>query len=312
MKRFITTIKIFSAVAFAGISLTSCLKDAGLGLSGFEGGEWVSIPLAKNAVNGMALEAKDEFQDVNLCQLTYDYVSKAESDISVTLERADAAVTAADPTMVIMPAANLQIPSATVTIPKGGRVSNTFSVKIKTTGLDPAKAYGLAFTIKGVGKAGVGVPSNLRTVVFKFAIKNKYDGVYEVTGSMVDNANSALTGKYPLNWELRTTGPNTVAVFDRDYGTQTHLILNGGGLSQYGSFGLNMTFDNATNAIISVVNSYGQPSSNGRSAALDPSGVNTYDPATKTIKIKYSMLQPSVIAGVRTSFTETWVWKKAR
>ena len=73
----------------------------------------------------------------------------------------------------------------------------------------------------------------------------------------------------------------------------------------YGSFGLIINFD-ASDNVSSLSNYYGQPSGNGRSANVDPSGINKYDPATKTIKIKYWMDQPSVVTPHRTYFNETW------
>lgn len=177
------------------------------------------------------------------------------------------------------------------------------------TVLDPNKRYAFGFRIASVDNNGK-ISADENELVVEVGLKNKWDGVYAVTGTMVDLTSAALTGYYPLTFELRTTGANTLAVYDKSQGTQTHLILNAGGLSQYGSFGLNITIDPATNKIISIVNSYGQPSSNGRSAALDPTGVNAYDPATKTIKIKYFMLQPGTT--VRTTFDETWVYTGAR
>jgi hypothetical protein len=176
------------------------------------------------------------------------------------------------------------------------------------TVLDPNKKYAIGFKISSVEGGKISASEN--TVLVEVGLKNKWDGVYKVTGTMVDLTSATLTGNYPLTWELRTSGSNTLAVYDKSTGTQTHLILSAGAASQYGSFGLNITIDPATNKITSVVNSYGQPASNGRSAGLDPSGVNAYDPATKTFKIKYYLLQPGT--AIRTTFDETWVFSGVR
>lgn len=177
------------------------------------------------------------------------------------------------------------------------------------TVLDPNKKYAFGFMIASVDNNGK-ISASDNELVVEVGLKNRWDGVYTVTGTMVDLTSASLTGYYPLTWELRTTGSNTLAVFDKSQGTQTHLIYSGTSLSQYGSFGLNITIDPATNKITGIVNSYGQPSANGRSAALDPTGINAYDPATKTIKIKYFMLQPGTT--VRTTFDETWVFSGVR
>jgi len=177
------------------------------------------------------------------------------------------------------------------------------------TVLDPNRKYALGFKLASVDNNGK-ISAAENRLVAEVGLKNRWDGVYEVTGTLVDLTTSTITGTYPLTWELRTTGSNTLAVFDKGRGAQTHNILSGGALSQYGTFGLNITIDPVTNKITSVVNPFGQPAANGRSAALDPTGINAYDPSTKTIKIKYFMLQPG--ATVRTTFDETWLFTGVR
>ena len=134
------------------------------------------------------------------------------------------------------------------------------------------------------------------------------DGKYTVTGTLVDASASTITSPGPREYHLRTISPTEVDFFPVELGILGHLIFSGTSLSYYGSFGIIATFDRTTNKITSIKNSYGQPSSNGRYAILDPSGVNAWDPVTKTIKIKYWMDQPDVIAGHRTAFDETWTY----
>ena len=79
--------------------------------------------------------------------------------------------------------------------------------------------------------------------------------------------------------------------------------------SYYGSFAPVFNFD-ADGNVTSVVNYYGQPSSNGRRAQLDPTGVNkmTFDAGgkPKELKVKYFMLQPGTT--VRCKFSETFTY----
>lgn len=140
------------------------------------------------------------------------------------------------------------------------------------------------------------------------SVKNQWDGVYEITGTMVDNTSATFTGAYPLQWDLVTSGPNQVIAFDNiNLGIPGHIFLNAGSPSYFGSFGLVINIDPNTNKITSVTNYFGQPAPNGRSAQLDPSGANYYDPNTKTFYIKYWMMQPSVVpSGPRTVFDEVW------
>ncbi len=120
-----------------------------------------------------------------------------------------------------------------------------------------------------------------------------------------------------LTFDLISNGETQVIVNDRDIlGFPGHPITSAGAASYYGSFGLILDFDLATGKITAIKNYYGTPpnyvAANTRSAELDPSGVNTYDAATKTIKIKYWMNQPSVITPHRTAFDETWVYSGDR
>jgi hypothetical protein len=138
--------------------------------------------------------------------------------------------------------------------------------------------------------------------------KSVLDGKYTVDGTLVDAAAPTITSTGPKEYHLRSLSPTEVELFPVELGILGHLILSGTSLSYYGSFGIIVTFDRTTNKITSITNSYGQPASNGRYAILDPSGVNAWDPVTKNIKIKYWMDQPSVIAGHRTAFDETWTY----
>jgi len=191
-----------------------------------------------------------------------------------------------------------------------GEFSKEVRIRFDKTNLDLSKQYALGIKLTDAGTGAVIGKAN-DEAVWVIGVKNKYDGIYEISGSLVDLTNSNITGYYPLKWELRTTGASTVTVVDNELlGIPGHVISSSGSTSYYGSFGLVVTFDPATNKITSLVNYYGQPSSNGRSAALDPSGRNEYDPVTKKIYIKYFMLQPGTT--VRTTFDEVWSYTGPR
>lgn len=130
---------------------------------------------------------------------------------------------------------------------------------------------------------------------------------YVCTGTMTDYTNALLTGPYPWNVTLRAVTATQLELVDNDNTNDVyHKILNDGGVSYYGEFGVVFNLDNNYN-VISMFNKYGQPSSNGRSGELDPSGVNKFDPVTKTLKVKYWMNQPGNTH--RTSFDETFTMK---
>lgn len=139
-----------------------------------------------------------------------------------------------------------------------------------------------------------------------------WDGTYRMTGTLTDHVNPSFV--WPgdtFKYDLVTISPTQMKLVARDLKIDGHLLRNGINVTFYGTFGLLVNFDPATNKITSVTNSYGQPSANGRSAVLDPSGVNMWDPATKNISIKYWMDETG-ISGHHTSFDETWHYVGAR
>lgn len=193
-----------------------------------------------------------------------------------------------------------------------GEFSKEFEISLNGSKWNLSQKYMMPFTIQDPG--GVVLSSGLNKLNTFISVKNKWDGVYEVTGTMNDVSNSTLTGEYPLKWDLVTSGPSQFIVYDKDYtGTPTHIIRTATGLSQYGQYGLVVNMDPVTNKITSIVNFYGQPSGNGRSAELDPSGRNEYDPATKTFYVKYWLVQPAVVPnGPRVIFDEVWKYTGPR
>lgn len=305
------------------LGLTSCLKD-----------DTIIGPDSPGAVKNVvefknpALPSSGTSDKMPFYVMSFDISPSSELAITVSYSGADAApndvvvnVELNNPaietvnneqglSLTPLPADLYSIPSLTVTIPKGERTA-TIPISLKTDKFDLTKSYALGFKIASVSGTNAPISGNYGTIVVAVGAKNKYDGVYHVTGSLTDLASSTITGYYPLTWELQTSGPNSVLVVDNEFlGSPGHIIQSGTSLSYYGSFGLVVTFDPTTNKITKLVNYYGQPASNGRSAALDPTGRNEYDPATKKIYIKYFMLQPGTT--VRTAFDEVWTFVNPR
>ena len=193
-----------------------------------------------------------------------------------------------------------------------GETTKQISITLNKTTLDLSNQYALGYSFVEVGSGGV-VSATANFGLYGIIIKNKYDGHYEVTGTMVDYSNAALTGDYPFECDLETTGPNSVIMYNYTgaFVGYFHPILSAGASSAYGSF-VPEFFFNATDNVSQVVNAYGQPSGNGRSGQLDPSGINKWNPATKDIDVKYWMNQPSVIVPYRTSFTEHFKYLRPR
>jgi hypothetical protein len=204
-------------------------------------------------------------------------------------------------TKYIAPPASVCSYPTSIVIKKGQRVT-TDSAKITVSpDFDYNVSYALPLKIKSVTPSHT-ISGNFGSAIYGFTIRNQYDGHYTVTGTMVDNASSSLAGRYPMDVYLITTGSNSVVMQDNAIGSPSHSISSGGGLSYYGSFAPKFTID-PSGAITKVENFFGQPSSNGRSAELDPSGANKIN-ADMSIDVNYWMNQPAVIVPHRTSFSE--------
>jgi hypothetical protein len=193
-----------------------------------------------------------------------------------------------------------------VVIPKG---SSTGYIAVK---LNPNKLIGYTFVF-GIRINSISdkkyVISNLTDGIVKFGPANMYDGEYTVTGNFIDYAHPEFSGNYPMDVDLITQTISSNAMYDLKVngGTYGHGFLASGSGSYYGSFSPVFQFD-ANNNVISVINYWGQPAANGRTAELDPSGINKYDPDKGVLKVKYWMNQPSVISPHRTSFDETFTY----
>jgi len=177
---------------------------------------------------------------------------------------------------------------------------------INRTNLPPDAVYGIGFKIETTSSGTIS--NGAQKIILKFDLRNKFDGLYRMTGTMVDIAAPTITGYFPQDVALVTTGPNQVVFIPKDLGIPGVLILSGTSLSYYGSFGPTLNFNASTNQITSVVNSYGQPASNTRSAEIDPSGLNVWDAATKNIYVKYYQKQPNTVTtppNIRVYFNST-------
>ena len=70
----------------------------------------------------------------------------------------------------------------------------------------------------------------------EFTVKNKWDGEYEVTGTMVDAANAAITCLFPMNYWLITSEALTADGYDPVYWEDYFIpIRSGTAVSGYGT-----------------------------------------------------------------------------
>lgn len=189
----------------------------------------------------------------------------------------------------------------TMQAPVQRKISNTAALKDTLKDIDPLVDV-ITFRTAYVPEKGIDTFFAEKSQEINLA-----NGQYVCTGTMVDFTSASLTGPYPWNVTLRQGTLRQLEMVDDDFSKDVlHKLQNNGANSTYGSFGAVLLFDARYN-VISVVNKHGQPASNGRSAELDPSGVNKFDPATKVLRVKYWMNQPGTTH--RTAFDEVLTMK---
>lgn len=306
----IISIGLFSAATL----LTSCLKNKNdIGLISDKGSILVEIPEATyNAQAGtdqivsfLTTPAQEAVKFFTL-RASYPRDNKPGSDIRVKLTTAPVAG------YDVVPANALSIPSEIV-IPKETGVADV-KITVNKAPLDPAADYAITFKIAQVSE---GIISDFaKEITVYLVVKNQYDGKFTMTGTLNDVGVAGISAKSPANVELVSTGANSVYLHNSGAASASFLdlfpIISAGAESAYGSFTPEFIFD-ATGKVTSVVNVYGQPAANTRSAQIDPSGVNQWDAATKTLRVKWFMFQPSVVpSGPRTSFNFTFTYTGPR
>lgn len=267
-----------------------------------------AIASPPGAVHPMYVNALSPGQTFSII-LSYSGAHENPSDLSINLELSQEALDRYNEEQgsnyEILPAELYSMSSMSAVIPAGeSKVEITIAPDIEN--FDFAKSYALPLVISSASH-GV-ISKNFGTAIFSIGGKNRYDGVYEVTGTMVDATTPGFTGVYPKVVELRTVDVNTVNYYDVDYALAGHIFNTGTGASYYGSFIAQFSFDDADN-VESVINAAGQPAANGRSGRL-ADGVNKFtfeaDGVTpKTMEVTYIMVQ----AGAdRTTWTETYTY----
>ena len=342
--------KILFFTLSASLFLTSCLKD-----KGFENNEY-GINNPGSASKGVSFPRGDADKytvGLDAVSSTLQTVSDAivVNSESGTLPTTDVTVKLAlDPTLLtdyntangtaIVPfsPALYSISSLNVII-KAGTNQGRVDIKIPSTvPLDLSKSYGVGFRIISVDN-GYTIASNLKTLFLEFNLKNKYDGVYAVTGTFSDITNATFGGNYPREYELVTTGPNSVDVKQAINGETIpgYLFLAGTAGSFFGNFGASVIFNTTTDKAIEFRNFYGvttnaangvgnpalgtgaplYAASNTRRCVIDPAApatYNLYDASNKIVYLQYLMLHPSSAAGTnpRCYIKEKLVYKRSR
>lgn len=313
IKFLMATIMLFS------MGLTSCIEEgkdeiAGKGTNEFrfEGEDFGVVTFLPNTAD----------QTKALITIYRDGVSTSAMDkeVTVSLEiNADslAAYNTEHGTSYVLldPATyTLNISAGTITFePNEG--AKTIEITLNTIPLDLGQAHVLPFVIKG-GSGGYGVNEGHDFILVQTLPINKYDGIYEVTGdNWTDVVVGTITQFYPYDWYAETTGANSVVFWDPYFETYYHPITSGADRSAYGSFGVEMEFDEVTGDILSITSPWA-PAGNTRDVLYDANdGLNKWNESDGSIDAKYHMIQPSLVPApphIRTSFNEHMAYSGPR
>lgn len=322
---------LFFLLAASALFMSSCLKDKRfdnneIGVRDLgDGPKGIFFPVTSKS---LAVTSSSSPTTISELAISINGSKQSTSDTKFTIAVEPTAIPAGT---TLLPASSYTF-EATGVIPAGQEIGYIKLTLLNSGVLNPDLKYAIAFKITAVDNGYI-VSKNQNVLVITFAIKNRYDGIYRVTGTYQDFVNPLFTGRYPLIYHLITTGPNTVDVaLDNINGAIVpgYLFNAAGAPSFFGSFGLTMSFNPTTNAVATLHNYYGDPTkaptavgtpSTGsgapnyisqpqqRRAVLDASGLNRYDPATTTVNIKYFMIQLNQATGTnpRGAFNETWV-----
>lgn len=315
---------ILLLLLLTSLGLTSCLKDKAFDNGSIQAvapkGDQNVIQIGLSATNSTGFLSRfydnaDADTTINLIPVVLASPNTSPEDIHVTL--------VADPDSLVAyndsNETQFEIPPSSmytilnegnvVTIPKG---SNTGYLQLKFKPSDfIGGEWAFPFKIQSIDKPGYLISGNYNTGIAAIGIKNKYDGIYTVNGTLVDVVSPGLSSvpgdPYPFTVKLITTGASSVAMWVDRWGTWSHTIATG---SYYGFFSPNFIFDLNTNDLVNVTNKYGQPDpERGRAAVYTYSPDYKYDEDTKSFKVEYIMSQGGAN---RTTFTETFTYKGPR
>lgn len=281
----------FILPVFLAFFLSSCLKDENYddhvyGIKGVEDVRLVEFPEAPSIV--LSFDASSEDTTFSLANVHLNSAAPASQDISITLKLdqgvLDAYNDANGTDYSIPPASIYSFDNITVTIPKGSR-DGYLKITTKTEALGQAP-YAFAFSIESISNPDLVQSLNYKTMVVVVGVKNKYDGIYLLTGH---HNRPTLDFPYETTIHLVTNGPNEVYFYWPAVNSVGHPIGVGpnNALSWYGAaISPSIIFDPATNLVTEV---YNLSAAVGITMYTGPgSRVSKFDPATHSITVDFN------------------------
>jgi hypothetical protein len=174
--------------------LTSCLKDKNLTdkVYGTLGAGDIKVVEIKGAPEANVI-FNVSTTPLNATLLTVNAGTEVKEDLSVTLVKDDALVTAAG--YLVLAASEYSVSSLTVVIPKG-KSSATIPIKLNNSASLLGTNFALGYKISSISNSSYSPSENYKTIVCPIIIQNEYAGEYEVTGARY-NYTGAVAYPYP-------------------------------------------------------------------------------------------------------------------
>lgn len=263
--------QILVAIFLIGFGISSCVKER----NGLTTLTTVASPgeIAEISQPGFRALA---FELSTTPQLVKAYVNVAaptpvKEDVTVTLALDPKGLelydTANHASFIMLDPAAYSIPDFKVVIKKGENLG-FLPITIRPDKVDLSKANAIALKITDA--SGRAISQNFQSVIYAILVKNKYDGEYHAKGYF---SHPTAPRDIDRDKHMATVNANTV---------ETEL-------GDLGNWLMQLTV-NANNTI-----SFKPTGASNTTAALlndDPVYNNTYDPATKTFKLKYGYPNP--------------------
>ena len=318
-------ITIAACVLFFALLAVSCLpKTETMGDAG-----QTLVKLHPDSYSMLAVDAKSTSQTGLLFEVRKDAANAADLNSPTTV------VLKYDADTSIIKAYNLAngtsyipLPSALGTVSPAitagqitlnfaaGEFSKSIMVTLPSSGsFDFSAHYALAFKVLSVTGTGKLTADLNDQVVVEVLAKNRWDGIYTVTGTFEDYVyelgGTVYPSDYPETVQLRTIGAMTCARYDADAATYSY-VFNAGG-NAFGNFTPSFVFD-ASNNVVNCVNTSFDPPARSRTCYLftGAGSINKWNAADKSMDVTWGMTQQTVTPKNRNLMTEHYTFKGPR
>ncbi|HEY6975130.1 MAG TPA: DUF1735 domain-containing protein [Chitinophagaceae bacterium] len=180
-----------------------------------------------------------------------------------------------------------------VTIPKGQH-TGFLKLKFKPSSFLGAD-WAVGFKLSAIQEPGYALSGNLSNGIVAIAIKNKYDGNYNLTMKTVGWADFDIADGQTFTWptpvSMVTSGVSSVTILTQETGNAQNAFDPDGNVLSFGATAPQYIFDPHTDKLVDVKN-LAPDDGRGRAFALNPAVTDSrYDPATRTIYAAYLMMQ---------------------